>query len=259
MKDFEKHSAKHPYSLQELRGYVQGTISTSLAAQIEADTDRFEELATIIEGIRYFEDKGEGSLEQYLDESFARQVKTIRDSDQNLAGKNAFFWRIAAAVALLVVSIFAFYYSVSSDASDVLAVVETHLQQPYEMRNFPTRGSEGQSNIGTWQEAYQNDQWQVALDRLSATNPDNSNEVAYYEGLCYLYLGKPETGLKSFDFVLKHGTNRGYLENARWFAALSHLKAGNQIVARKILQQMISFDQHYKRKEARELLDILED
>ena len=258
MKDIKENPGNHPYSLEELQGYVKGTLDPVLSAKITSDLERYEELTSIIEGIRYFQDREEGSLDAFLADSLRSQAKLIGNPKPGRALSVRWTSRVAAAVVvILMAGLFVIINLLPDKAeADVLALTDDFLAQPYELRSFPTRGNDEAIPSGSWQQAYSSKQWQLAKDRIALLE-NTSIETIYYKGLCSLYLGEYQDASNLLAQVVELDDSRGYQENARWYLALAYIKSNRYPKARAVLKAISGMEAHFRKSEARELIKLM--
>ena len=257
MKNIDKFQGNHPYSLEELEGYVKESLEPKLAAQITADIDRYEELGAIIEGIRYFEGRKAGSMGEFLEESMQEQSKAILDRGAGKSSTGGLFFRVAAAAVLVLLGgAYVLFNLLPNSQADALAQIDQYLEQPYALRSFPTRGNEAALAEDSWQAAYQVGAWQLTIDRIAQLD-EKSLETTYYQGLSLLYVGDYKESIAALNQVIAEDNRRGYQENARWFAALGYIKVGEREQALKLLEFITSQQGHFQYEEAQKLLDLL--
>lgn len=125
--------------------------------------------------------------------------------------------------------------------------------------NGQTRGEEGTIVEGEvdFQQAmllYGRGDYQEALGRMEGVSMDAV--MLLYRGIALLETGQTKAATQSFDQAIAL-ENEEFQDAVIWYLALSQIKAGDIKEAQGTLQRIVQMDQHYKKKEAADILEKL--
>jgi len=154
-------------------------------------------------------------------------------------------WRIAASIALLVLSGFLLFNYLNQPTTIQLA--EQYWQTSEKITFNNLRSAEGNTTLELQlieaSTAFQNGQFQNAVTILQKIEADNQNnpKVLLLKGEAALNLGDTNEAINHFQTLLTH-PSAAYKTTATWFLALAHLKAGQTAAAKQQLKVMIAED-----------------
>lgn len=261
-----RHIKEHiDYEL--LADYVDGIIGSKARTRISEHVNGCERCQKIVEGIEfYYQQHGDDrdGLEAYLDDLAVRlSKKKISKPKADSQGSIRFLWKtIVAVAAIALLFLLPMYFTNSSNSvlpnsgKDWLAM---ELTTPYAA---PADIQRGDTNVDTWrmdfQKAYKSKDYAKGEELMKKIIPTPSiqNSDYFYLGLCQLYQSdaKAVEAIGNFQEVLM--TDSRYKEQARWYMALAHFKAGNKSDAEGILQSIVNdSDSTYKHREAKLFLE----
>lgn len=256
MIDQEDHINLPPLEL--LLDYLDGIVDPTSRRKIEEQIEVSDQLASTIEGIRYYyQVKGydRSQIEAYI----GAMEKPLKDNAAQPVLKRSFVpWRVAAVVALLVSASAIFFFSWDSQTADEIVIGELSIIYPAP----DTFRGEGQALEEFWGRAstlYAAKQYRTAIgglikiDRMDGESPDSW----FYIGLCYLYSTPPKTSEASKYLVKVAETQHRLADRARWFLALSYYLEGKIEPAKERLRE-IEDNGGYKSDEANQLLNKLD-
>ena len=156
--------------------------------------------------------------------------------------------KLAATVLLIAVSSILIYRSAQPSLSDLLSDA---LAEPYEI-SVALRNSETASNMDNAAVYYNQGNYTEVVKLLEN---EKSSRAIFYRGLSLLYAGEY---VQATDELQKNElqTSR-FAEQAKWYLALGFLKSAEEKKARKILEEIVTIDHHYKRDSSKKLLEKL--
>ena len=97
----------------------------------------------------------------------------------------------------------------------------------------------------------------IALEEfqmLLASNPSDVNAL-FYSAMSFYRIGKYNKAVKNFEAVLKHSNNVFHPE-AKWNLALANLKAGENVKAKQLLDEIVSEKGFYSKRAAEKLKNL---
>jgi len=140
---------------------------------------------------------------------------------------------------------------------DHLALYDEYYTPELPDMNIRSEQNSPSEHIQKAKRFYREQNFKAALTEFEAAHklaPDNISLV-YSKGICQLSADKNAAALQSFREVLRHGTNR-FLEEAKWYKALIHLKE-NELEKAKSNLIIIQTEEGSYAKKAAELLKKL--
>ncbi len=164
-------------------------------------------------------------------------------------------WRQAIAVAatvliLLVPAYWLLFYEESMTAGQIAG----EFMEPYPLPGV-YRGADEETKLKAL-EAYESGRYDEAgiyYESLISNEPDNELHL-FASGLCYLFDDKPKNAIPIFRKIVE-GKNMLIEQQARWYLAMSYLKADDSAMAKKVLERIDVGA--YKYAEARKIIDKL--
>lgn len=163
-----------------------------------------------------------------------------------------YFWSIAASVIVIVsLSLLYLFYDRANPQR-----LYAKYSAPYE---YASKTRSGEQLIGKIDCLYLKREYQSAIEiyeQNKETFTTENNILAIYMGIAYT-----ETGnfTKSKDMLqpIANSDKNSFKEIAQWYLSLNYLKSGNIPDARKQLTAIVKDKNHYKKEEAKEILDKL--
>lgn len=171
--------------------------------------------------------------------------------------RNLLIRRVAAAVMVLLVGTFTYWYFTAAPTVDNMVgeYVADHHIAPSAWRGV------GDDKL-LWEEArqaYLNKDFQEAVAAITQLQQtaELDAEQQFYLGLSYLYLPSPDHK-KAIDALLlsRQMNELKFGQQANWYLSLSYLQQGDREKARELLQNIINND-NWHVEEARKLRDQL--
>ncbi len=162
-----------------------------------------------------------------------------------------FISSIAAAIAIIVAATFLFQPSSSTDYAD-------QYFSPYPNAIVKIeRSTPSPSPLQEAMRIYQAEKYPQAITLFEAyLKEDADPRVRLYLAISLLAEGQTDKALTQFE-ALSQLEDFEYEEVNTWYLALSHLKENNEAKAKTVLQSIVNKDQHFKKKEAVEILNDL--
>ncbi|MEL6560686.1 MAG: hypothetical protein AAFQ94_21010 [Bacteroidota bacterium] len=262
----EKYNRILP-SLELILDYLDGILDAQASSELEKAIEGSDELKSIIEGISlYYESEGRDrdKLEAYVEQvRINQQLKTHHSSFSQSEAKSKsllFNFRIAATIAFfLLAGLFAIYFIIPQN--NVGDMISAHLKTPYEAPEV-FRNSAGSSDV-IWSDfiaAYQNKDFEKAIAILEELPDSASSQMnaRFYKGLCNLYK-RPSNLTKTINHLtVVSASDHRLNEQATWFLALTYYKKREWSKAMEVFEK-ISRSNLYKKKEAKQIIELLSD
>ena len=230
----------HP-SLTELKAYLQQGKPEQVGLHIES----CERCQTTLAGIENLAEVSK-SHDLDVDSIIEDSSKRVRSKISTRQQAKYTFLRYAAAILFILGSSWLLY-----DYSSEQPLLETELAMTYKAP--PLLRSSEQSNWNDFQQHYSAKRFGKAFEQLAQFEP-KTGQTEFYKGLCKLYLQNPDYAKAVEYFESALVTKSRYAEQANYYTALSYLKIEEVEKAKKILKRISESDNHYKQKEAAELL-----
>jgi hypothetical protein len=240
------------YSYELIRDYLHGVLDKKTAEEIGMLIRTDETARSIALGIIYLEKqfKEEAEADVYLDTLYRKRAEMI--AERTKASTLAFkpFIRMAAALLLLVTAGVVVRLLM---APGIATLVDRELRQPYSLPTL-ARTHESFTTLDSAYQLYSQADYPGAAQLFQrASQLDQHQTVAlFYFGLSELYAGncaRAANLLASGDLV---GTR--FEQQARWYQSLALIQSGDRTKAREQLEWMAADPNHFKSKEASELL-----
>lgn len=253
-----------PVSVELLMDYVEGLLDKETSDLLSVKIAENEELASVVEGIRFFYKKkgtDRTALEQYL-YALSKNLPdwletTYKVPVRKKIPQRYLLYRIAAAIAVFVTVGMLLYITVSrSTPGDELVAEE--LSIPYSAP-LMVRGDHLDMDKH-WMnavDAYKKSDFMVAATFLAdilKKEPDNYY-ASFYMGLCYLYEADAARAIPYFKAAVDPESR--IQEQAQWYLALALYANGEREECRKILRGIVQ-ESEYRHQRANELLNYLE-
>lgn len=249
---------------EKLEQYLAGTLSSedisALEKEISTNPELAEQLRLQFQAQIAVEQAGDDELKNLLNKRGQGHFEENYEKDtvirKNLFSRPGTWLAIAAAIVLLI-SLAVLLNSSPPNLPDLYA-------QNYQELSFPAeRGADPLvDSISLWrtiQISYDAQNYTEALKGLNQyidQGGEGFDAQAYlYKGICLLKLQEPLEAVKAFEQVpAAHGDT----QRASWYRALAFLQADELSEAQTALKEIAENEAHYKRKQARELLEMLE-
>lgn len=148
-------------------------------------------------------------------------------------------WRmsytIAASVLVITLAFLGYFLWVQNPGPESLYI--SYLEIP--ANNIATRGEAGKEALIRGMEAYDQQDYQLALDQLQEVLKDQPTHdgAIFYSGICQLTLAQDQNALdsfKSFDRL----TSSEYYTPAQWYLGLVYLKMEDIQSAKQVLTKL---------------------
>ena len=246
---------KHGNLEERIEKYLSGTLAADEVAQLEQELANDPELAAEVKSqflaTVALERKGDEELKSVIkgwaneqfDEKKAQGVNKLRRPISWLA--------IAAVIALLITLAVVLNSAGPGNPQELYAQHFTELRFPGDRSST----SEVDSLWNLARNSYGNQDFEAALSSLNQLLSENPDGQAFlYKGICLLKLNRPQEAVTAFEQV---PTQHLDYQRARWYRALSLLKAEDLPMATTALQEIVDMDAHYKKADAQEILDLL--
>ena len=161
--------------------------------------------------------------------------------EPEIAPRSGRWWMLAAAIAIIVAGI---YYLVQnqSGASDDLF---TQYFEPYPLSAY-TVATEGEESVPAALQAYQQGDYQEAVNRFEATEPTLSSAptFTFYHALSLLGNQQGGEAIPILQAVIQQADARGVTQPAEWYLALAYLQDGQQEMALETLNRITGQPNH---------------
>ena len=180
---------------------------------------------------------------------------TVQDKKIVPLYRSYVYWAAAAVLILIVGSVLL----LRPTPTDTLALYETYYKPYPDVFNPSVRG-EPNTAASTREKAfaaYRAGRYEEALQLFHALKGDNRQEqdnIRLYLGNCYLALGSLDAASKAF---LSIGADSHITSQAKWYLAMTYLKAGTADRAKSVLHTLVDDGGSYADR-AREILQKIE-
>lgn len=250
---------------EKIEAYLKGDLSDleseTFKNEIESDID----LAALIDQIQ----KEKAFIALNIREELKRRAEQIYKGEENKvkpnpattpqANKPTFriirFGAIAASILILITAGWWFSQSPQLSATEVFATYYES-PRPSSLRNLSSIDNEVWNKLLT---AFSSSDFENLLEITDEiiTNEDfgKRSEAQLFKGIALLELGRYELASRNFQAV---DPESSFKAEAQWYDALSSLRSNDLINARQKLELIIHND-GYKKKEAIEILELIND
>lgn len=237
---------------QEVRKYVQGTLSGKERFQVENHLLSCPLCSEAVEGYRF-----ETTTAKFLEFSELKKKWTGSGIIGRGSRPNVVRWimRIAALTLVILAAYWGFFRQENTSRLFNRYYTTYQLDIPVKMRGTQTTTELSPMLLKALQD-YDSGQYEACLDAFqSVLLEDPTNNIAiFYKSLALLELGQVEAAIPGLkDVVERQGL---YKDQAIWYLGLSYLKLGDKRMARSYLQTIVNGN-HFKSKEATQLLKQL--
>jgi len=172
-----------------------------------------------------------------------RQIDETQGNDEakiiNITSRSKWIWAIAAVVLIAATSIFLYINGNPNQA----------LYQAYFMDypNIISPGQRDESNQSSAFLAYQNGQWQEAIDAFDKIKSQQSDAAYpdFYGALASMHLRSPKDAIPRLKSVIKKDDPR-FTDAAGWYLALAYLGSGKAELAIQHLQKLADGDSNFQ-------------
>lgn len=239
---------KTNYNYELIKDYLDSILDAKTSKEIEELITNDETARTIAKGIVQMQNhfKEDEDIDAYLEEVLNKNRTLIEKKSRS--SNIGLLLRIAASVLLVVVSGILIYRLSQSTLTDL---VSQALAQPYEI-SITQRNSETGSTIENAAFHYSQGNYQKAIQLLEN---QTSSRAVFYRGLSLLY---SDEYIQAIDELNKNELKESrFAEQAKWYLAVGLIKAGQHENAKKVLEEIVSQDQHFKKDLSVKLLEKL--
>ncbi len=194
------------------------------------------------------------SKETTLFKDTIKRVNSEYQNDQQKSTKKIFKRWYSVAAAILVICSLTFLLPKKSSLQELYAESINLSELP----SMVVRNSNISTHLNLAQEAFETKEYQKAIELI------NKEEQATQKinGISLLYKGIAHMELENYDKALEilNSISSSKLiisQEGYWYKALLFLKKGEKEMAKKVLKEITSIPNHYKYKEAKEILKEL--
>ena len=199
--------------LDDMELMMQGLRRTSEGTSIE---DKIEQLRSTLQDLDEQEEKEAINLNSWV-------------------SRNRASLSIAATISLLVASVFVFRTSTTNPDS-----LFQNYFEPYENLNSALRDNQQEvDDIALAYIAYEQENYEEAARLFENANSKNTELLThlFYQGNAYLAIGEAEKAIALFQIVSE--SNSILQDTAKWYLALSYLKAKELEKCKELLDQIL--------------------
>lgn len=251
---------------EKLEKYLAGTLSLEEISSFEEEITTNEELAAQLQ-LQFqaqiaVEQAGDGELKdllnkrghaQFREGEVGTEPESAKVVKPNFLSRPMTWLAIAAAIALLV-SLAILLNPAPASLPDLYAQNYTEVNFPAERSSDPASDT-----INLWstiQAAYDGKDYAAALlglDQMLSQRPDG--QAFFFKGICLLKLQRPLEAVEAFEQVPDQNLDS---RRASWYKALAYLQADDLEQSKLALKEIADNEAHSKRKQAQELLEMIE-
>ena len=245
-----------PESLQErIEKYLAGALTSDEVSHFEKEVLEDPALAAELKSqflaTATLERKGDESLKSLM-KDWANEQFDERKSFSNRLNNPLIWLAIAATITLLITLAVVLNTTGPANPEEIYNQYYTELRFPADRSSTADTDSLWNlARISYGKQDYENTL--SLLDQLIRNDPDG--QAFLYKGICLLRLDRPGEAAKAFGQVTEQHLD---YQRARWFRALALLKIENLSEAKVALEAIAVSESHFKKKEAQEILDLLE-
>jgi tetratricopeptide (TPR) repeat protein len=246
------------YNYEIINDYLHGLLDKKMSKEISELLRTDETARSIAQGILLLEKKFKGdenAVESYLENFGQRQLKLVAKEAQPKTFTKTVWFRMAAAL-LLLVAVGALVRLMMS-TPDLETLVNQELAQAYPVSNL-VRSDGAESYKEKGYQLYSEGNYAGASKYFDKALEENKSDasVIFYNGLCHLYAGSYEKAnlLLSSEVIAESR----YVEQAQWFGAIAYIKSNDKSNAIKILKVITRNEKHFKYEVAFKLMKELE-
>lgn len=235
---------------QFLQNELQGQALDEFTKKIKSDPNFAEEVElqrVVTEGIEY---QGNKELRHRL-KGIHEKVKDSK-VEKNKTGKIRILRRLGAVAAIAILLIVAFNIWNSSPTSDDLF---SDFYQPYEVQ-LTSRDDVAESLRTKAEVAYRSRDFKSAIMHLENLKKEGKYDSRFLLGLgnAYLNINGYLNAEENFNEILINKDDL-YSDQAKWYLALTYLKAGKYEESKKIIGELATDDGADFQREAKALLE----
>lgn len=236
---------RNAYNYELIKDFLDGLLESARAKEIQQLIKTDETAMNIAKGILIMEKKlkNDDSIEQYLNQQFEKHNEVIIKSNAPKRVLN--FLKIAASIALIAVSFVLIRFLMQPSLSDLVA---KELSEPYPAA-IAVRSTNSSDIHQKAILQYQQGNYKQAISLLQE---QGTPQATFFRGLSLLYLEEYERSAK--ELANSRLIDSRFEEQARWYGSIAFLKSGNELGAKELLQTIESKPDHFKKKEAQDLL-----
>jgi tetratricopeptide (TPR) repeat protein len=246
------------YKYEIINDYLNGLLDSKTSKQIGELIKTDETARSIAHGILLLDKEFRGdekAVEAYLEKLGQKQLKLISKETQSKSITKTVWFRVAAALLLLVATAAILRLLVSTP--DFNTIVSKELAQAYPVSNL-VRSDGIESSKERGYQLYSEGNYESASEYFEkAIAADNSEaSIVFYNGLCNLYTGNYEraNSVLASDAIAESR----YVQQAQWYRALALLKSNQKAKAIEILRIITGNERHFKYEVAVQLMKDLE-
>ncbi|GAB3991960.1 hypothetical protein GCM10028807_23700 [Spirosoma daeguense] len=235
---------------RDILAYIQGLLPNArrvaFEARLQSDTALQEKVARYkqtVTGLRHM-----AALERM------RQVQNVTEQKplpivRPLWQTPQFIGSLAASIALLLIigaGLYRTYFSPARQAFDT-----------YYRPDNGFRGAEANCEaITDIIQLYQKEQYEQALQKINQRSDASTPCVRYEKGLIQLALGEPEAAIALFE-QMGQLNDKLLSQKRNWYLSLAYLRNNQPNEARRLLNQIITSDNHPFARTAQRVLERL--
>lgn len=190
-------------------------------------------------------------------ESFKAEVKQWEQGYQKSHHQRRFYSLIAIAASLVVVFLTGYFYMNQQPGTTEKLYAMYFV--PYEDMIL-TRGelSESESQLANGMSAYNDGNYTLAAEMLGQYRINNTSDkaAALYLAISETELGRFTTAERNFKLAIE---DVKFQQQSQWYLSLMYIKSKQTDNAVSQLQLIVANANHYKTKEALQLLDEIRD
>ncbi|MEM8890816.1 MAG: hypothetical protein AAGD28_22765 [Bacteroidota bacterium] len=246
----------------KIEQYLDGTLPKEevaafekrMLAEEEVGLAVREELAARVAIEQLGDQELKNSLLKRGQESFNKDAVIKR----NLFARPVSWLSIAAAIALLLSLVFLLNQQQEVSLPTLYAQHETEIDISFAENRGKVSVADSLWNLAG--KAYEAEDYQAVIliiDNYLSQPPADSNlgQAYLFKGISLMKLDRPKEAIEVFSLV--PSTNL-YTRRATWYTALAYLQADDLEGAKESLTEIAESSSHFKRKEAAEILNLLE-
>jgi hypothetical protein len=236
----------HKKITEEIADYVDGELSTPIKREVISKIKTDDDYSTTYEGIlAYYKKYGHDrvKLDLYLIENDYKI-----NAEGTLKFDESAIRLVSVFVGLLVIVILFVVLYLSSD----FYKINNHLSERYPSPAVIEGEAPHRAKLA---ELYANNRYEDITELFAnSTSKQLNNQDSFYLALSHLYshsnIQIPRSLFGSLEM-----RESSFSEESRWFLALCYLKDQDERTAYKYLSRISKYPEHYKNKEAVELVD----
>ncbi len=249
-----------------LNGSMSGVELSQFESQLKSNPDLAIEIKQQQEIVLHIEEKGNRDLKSFLIGLENQDVSSYGKQDTSgntikpkksatILTLRKLITGVAASLAIITASIWAFKTTQVNQTQDLFS----EYYSPYP--NDLVKIERSDSQVTPLQSAmteYAKENYKSAIIKIhnyTSATPDGHlvNELTFFKAISYLSIGNIDEAKQSLQ-SLHSLESFEYADKVNWYLALTHINAGEDGLAKSVLQDLINSGQRYKLDEAKKLL-----